>query len=59
MFIVILVLFVMTMFIWLLSLLGASEAVVKYSPWLAWFACLFLGIIVFLVGSGLVKPMQM
>jgi hypothetical protein len=59
MYIVILVCYVMTMFLWLLSMLGAIPNATNYSPWLAFFACLFLGIVVFLVGSGLVKPMPM
>lgn len=42
--IVLLVLFVMTMFLWLLILLGAVGGWdAKYSGWLPWFACLFLG----------------
>jgi hypothetical protein len=49
--IVILVCFVMVMFLWLLSLLGAVPNAPNYSPWLAWFACLFLGLIVF-IGVG-------
>ena len=52
--IVIVVCFTMTMFLWLLSLLGAGPDTSKYSPWLAWFACFFLGLAVFLTGSGLV-----
>lgn len=53
--IVVLVLFVMVMFLWLLGLLGGDNAIaVKSSPWLAWFACLFLGIVVFLTGFGYV-----
>jgi succinate dehydrogenase hydrophobic anchor subunit len=57
MFTILLVLFTMTMFLWLLSLLGASQNValaVTASPWLAFFACLFLGLVVFLTGSGMV-----
>jgi hypothetical protein len=50
--IVLLVLFVMVMFVWLLGLLGAIPA--QASAWLPWFACLFLGIVVFLVGFGTV-----
>lgn len=53
MFVVLLVCFVMVMFLWLLSMLGVQPAA-TYSPWLAWFACLFLGLVVFLTGSGLV-----
>lgn len=51
---VILVCFIMTMFLWLLSLLGAIPNAPNYSPWLAFFACLFLGCAVFLVGFGVV-----
>ncbi len=45
-FLVLLVCWVMTMFLWLLSLLGASPGIVTYSPWLAFFSCLLLGILV-------------
>jgi hypothetical protein len=55
MFIVLLVCFVMVMFLWLLSMLGATPGGANYSPWLAWFACLFLGLAVFVVGSGWVR----
>ena len=40
--IIVLVCFVMVMFLWLLSMLGAVPNAANYSPWLAWFACLFL-----------------
>ncbi len=57
--IVLVVLFVMVMFLWLLALLGAAQPspnpmAVQAVGWLPWFACLFLGITVFLVGSGVV-----
>lgn len=52
--IILLVLFVMTMFIWLLAMLGATPGLVAYSPWLGWFATLFLGLAVF-AGSVEVK----
>ncbi len=51
-FVVLLVLFVMVQFIWLLGLLGVMPE--GKTQWLAWFAVLFLGIVVFLVGSGTV-----
>lgn len=44
---ILLVLFVMTMFLWLLAMLGAIPNSPAYSPWLAWFACLWLGLAVF------------
>lgn len=50
--IVLLVLFVMTMFLWLLSLLGAVPNAPGYQPWLAFFACAILGAVVFLIGTG-------
>jgi hypothetical protein len=50
--IVLLVLFVMTMFLWLLSLLGAVPNAPAYSPWLGWFACLWLGLALWLVHFG-------
>ncbi len=52
--IIILVLFVMDLFLWLLSLLGAVPNAGGYSPWLAFFACLLLGIAVFVVGNHVV-----
>ena len=52
--IILLVCFVMVMFLWLLAMLGAIPNAPAYSPWLAWFACLFLGLVVFLTGSGMV-----
>jgi hypothetical protein len=44
---VVMVCFIMTMFLWLLVNLGAV-AIAGASGWLAFFACLFLGIAVFL-----------
>lgn len=52
MWVVLVVCFIMVMFLWLLSLLGAVPNAPGYSPWLAFFACLFLGIAVFLAGFG-------
>jgi hypothetical protein len=50
-FVVLLVLFVMVMVLWFLGLTGG----VQINPnWLAWFACFFLGVVVFLFGSGIV-----
>jgi hypothetical protein len=51
--IVLLVCFTMVMFLWLLTLLGAVGTP-NASPWLAFFACLILGIVLFLTGSGFV-----
>lgn len=51
-FIVLLVFFVVVMAVWMLSLLGAMPNAPTYSPWLAFFACLILGIVVFLLGTG-------
>lgn len=49
--IVLLVLFVVTMFVWLLSMLTPASnppsGITIYSPWLCWFACFFLGLAVF------------
>jgi len=50
--IILLVCFVVVQLVWLLALLGAVPQTAGYSPWLAWFACLILGAVVFLVGSG-------
>ena len=50
--IVLLVFFTVIMVVWLLSLLGAIPGGQTHSPWLAFFACLVLGIVVFLTGSG-------
>jgi len=58
--IVLVVLFTMVMFLWLLSMLGVVPSPGQpagspnYYGWLAWFACLFLGITVFLTGFGVV-----
>ncbi len=52
--IVLLVFFTVVMAVWLLSLLGTSPGLVNASPWLGFFACLILGIVVFLMGSGVV-----
>ncbi len=49
---IVLVCFVMVMFLWLLALLGAVAGIALYSPWLAWFACLFLGLVLFLGMEG-------
>lgn len=54
MLIVLLVCFVVIMLLWGLSLLGAIPNAPAASPWLAFFCCLILGIMVFLVGSGAV-----
>jgi len=58
-FIVLLVCFVMTMFLWLLGNLGAIPNAPAYSPWLAFFACLILGLVVFLTGGGLVAMQRL
>jgi hypothetical protein len=52
---IVLVLFIMTMFLWLLTLLTNKPEVIAYSPWLCWFSCLFLGLAVFLATSGIEK----
>ena len=49
--IVLLVCFVVIMLLWLLSMLGAIPNAPLYSPWLAWFAILFLALYVFLGGG--------
>ena len=51
-FIVLLVCFTVVMLVWLLGLLGAVPGGVERQGWLAFFAVLVLGIVVFLVGSG-------
>ena len=48
--IILLVVFTMTMFLWLLILLGAVS-IAGAGSWLAFFACLFLGLVVFLEGK--------
>ncbi|HMF18956.1 MAG TPA: hypothetical protein VKE98_17240 [Gemmataceae bacterium] len=50
--IILLVMFVVVLMVWLLALLGAIPGSPTYSPWLAFFGVLILGIVVFLVGSG-------
>jgi hypothetical protein len=56
--IVLLVVFVVVMLLWFLSLMGATNPTYSWavtaSPWLAFFSCLILGIVVFLTGSGVV-----
>jgi hypothetical protein len=52
--IVLLVLFVMVMFLWLLTLLGQVPGASNYHPWLSFFAVLFLGVVVFLTGTGVI-----
>lgn len=48
--IILLVMFVVIMLLWFLTLVGASNVVgTNASPWLAFIACLLLGIVVFLV----------
>lgn len=54
MFIVLLVCFVVVMLVWLLAMLGAIPKDNPASSWLPWFACLILGVVVFLVGSGVI-----
>lgn len=53
--IVLLVCFVVVMMVWLLSLLGTFPNAGQYSPWLAFFACLILGVVVFLSHSPIMK----
>jgi len=52
--IVLLVCFVVVIVLWLLSLLAAYPGSASHSPWLAFFAVLILGIVVFLTGWGVV-----
>lgn len=49
--IILLVCWVIVMFLWLLSMLGAVPNAPNYSPWLAFFACLILGLALFVSGS--------
>jgi hypothetical protein len=51
--IVLLVCFVVVMLLWFLSMMGAVPNATTASPWLAFIACLILGIVVFLTGSGI------
>jgi hypothetical protein len=53
MFLIVMVCFVMVMFLWLLSNLKAIPGTPDYSPWMAFFACLLLGIAVFAGGAGI------
>ena len=52
--IILLVLWTMAMFLWLLSLLGAVPQTTAHAHWLAFFAVLVLGLVVFLAGTGTV-----
>jgi hypothetical protein len=53
--IVLLVLFTVTLFLWLLVLLGAFPGLVAHSGWLPWFATLFLGLAVFVEWKAAVR----
>lgn len=54
-FIVVLVLFTLVMGVWLLTLLSVvSSHEGRASAWLGFFACLLLGIVVFLLGIGVI-----
>jgi hypothetical protein len=57
--IVLLVLFTVDVGVWALALLGAISAPPTASSWLAFFGVLILGIVVFLLGTGVVtyRPM--
>ena len=49
--------FIVVMLLWFLMLMGAvttPEKSVQASPWLAFIAVLILGIVVFLLGSGVI-----
>ena len=52
--IILLVCFVVVMLVWLLALLGALPDSPRFSPWLAFIACLIVGLAVFVVGPGMV-----
>lgn len=52
--IILLVVWVMSMFLWLLHLLGAVPQTAAHGHWLSFFAVLTLGIVVFLLGTGAV-----
>jgi hypothetical protein len=52
--VILLVLFTVVMAVWLLSLVARRPDVAPYSPWLAFFACLVLGVVVFLTGFGVI-----
>jgi hypothetical protein len=56
-YIILLVLFTVTMFVWFLGLMGALPGTSRdahYPSWLAWFACLILGVVFFLSGFGVI-----
>lgn len=52
--IMLVVIFTMSMFLWLLALLGAIPNSERYVGWTAFFAVVILGIVVFLLGSGVI-----
>lgn len=51
---ILLVLFVVTMFLWGLALVEVLPSAPKAASWLAFLACLILGLVVFLVGTGMI-----
>lgn len=50
--IILLVLFTVVMAVWFLALVGAFPASDRASGWLAFAACLLLGLVVFLAKTG-------
>lgn len=48
------ILFILCMFIWLLSLLPQAAPYAWASSWIAWFAVLFLGLQIYVGGGRLV-----
>lgn len=52
--IVLVVIFTMSMFLWLLAVLGASPQLAAREGLCAWIAVMVLGVVVFLLGSGVV-----
>ena len=51
---ILLVIFVVIMLLWFLSMVGAVALTPAASSWFPWIAVLILGIVVFLLGTGVI-----
>ena len=51
---ILLVIFVVVLLLWFLSMMGAVSLNPAASSWFPWIACLILGIVVFMLGTGVI-----